>query len=82
MPDPWLVSETAYDALRNGGAIVCFIPTVNQLEKTALALKKAGFIRANAVELLERHYKVTPGEVRPLSVMVGHTGYILSAQKP
>jgi len=82
MPDPWNVAPLAYEALSSGGAIACFVPTVNQMEKVAAALAKTGFIKIDAVELLERHYKAVLGETRPLSMMIGHTGFIIIGKKP
>ena len=82
MPDPWNVAEAAYSSLRSGGRVVCFLPTINQVEKTYDALRRKGFIMVEAREILERCYKVKRGETRPEMFMVGHTGYILSATKP
>ena len=58
------------------------MPTFNQMERTATALREEGFIRIEAVEILERRFKVVPGETRPLSMMIGHTGFIIIAKRP
>ena len=82
LPDPWTVLGNAYAALRSGGVVVCFVPTVNQLERTVCAMKEHGFIKVEGLELLERRYKVLPGETRPVNMMIGHTGFIAFARRP
>jgi len=81
LPTPWEVVPKAYDALKNGGILVSFSPTINQVEKTVEAARMHGFTSIEAVECLERHLKVKVGETRPETVMVGHTGYLVFARK-
>ncbi len=81
MPDPWSVAEPAYDALRHGGVITVFVPSVNQVARSLEGLKKAGFRRIEAVEIMHRNYKTVPGELRPENVGIWHTGYIVRGQK-
>lgn len=82
MADPWVVVQHAFTSLRSGGALACFVPTVNQLEKTAEKAREVGFVMIEAIELLLRKYKVVRGETRPEMRMVGHTGYLIFARKP
>ncbi|MCQ5374490.1 MAG: methyltransferase domain-containing protein, partial [Candidatus Methanomethylicia archaeon] len=81
MATPWLVVEEARRALRVGGRLVSFSPTINQVEKTVDAMEKAQFINIKAVELIMRRYKVKVNETRPDTIMVGHTGYIVSGRR-
>jgi len=81
MATPWLVMAQAYGALRTGGRLVSFSPTINQVEKTVEEMRREGFVGIKAVELILRTYKVKVNETRPDMVMVGHTGYIVSARK-
>jgi len=81
MATPWLVMAQAYQALRAGGRLVSFSPTINQVEKTVEEMRRVGFVGIKAVELIMRTYKVKANETRPDMVMVGHTGYIVSARK-
>jgi len=81
MATPWLVMAQAYQALRAGGRLVSFSPTINQVEKTVEEMRMVGFVGIKAVELIMRTYKVKANETRPDMVMVGHTGYIVSARK-
>lgn len=82
MPTPWLVAGHAYRALRHGGFMVCFSPTINQVERTVEAMRGAGFVDVSAFEAIVREYKVRSGETRPKTLMIGHTGYVASARKP
>lgn len=82
LPDPWNVVQHAKKALRPGGTLVAFIPTVNQIEKIFLALREQDFIDIHAVELLLREYRVERSSTRPKTLMIGHTGFIVSARNP
>jgi tRNA (adenine57-N1/adenine58-N1)-methyltransferase len=81
MATPWLVVGIAYNALRIGGRLVSFSPTINQVEKTVEEMRKSGFVSIKTVELIMRTYKVKVNETRPDMIMVGHTGYIVSARR-
>jgi len=81
MATPWLVVGKACNALRTGGRIVSFSPTINQVERTVEEMHKSGFVGIKTVELIMRTYKVKVNETRPDMVMVGHTGYIVSGRR-
>ncbi|MEM2025234.1 MAG: protein methyltransferase, partial [Desulfurococcaceae archaeon] len=81
MATPWLVVPHAYSALRGGGHFASFSPTINQVEKTVLELRRRGFVDVKSYELLMREIKVEEGAVRPETMMVGHTGYLTFARK-
>jgi len=82
LAEPWAVLRHAYKALRSGGVLACFLPTINQVERTVEEARRTGFVMVEAEELLERRYKVRRGETRPELRMVGHTGYLMFARKP
>lgn len=82
MADPWLAVRNAYQALRSGGMLACFLPTINQVERVVAEAAREGFVMLETVELLLRDYKVKAGETRPNFRMIGHTGYIVFARKP
>lgn len=81
LPDPWEALDTAWIALKVSGPIVIFVPTVNQIEKTVVAMRKKGFIDIHVYETLLREYEVREGAVRPHTRMVGHTGFIVFGRK-
>lgn len=78
---PWLVIPHAYSALKPCGTLVSFSPTIDQVVKTAEALKENSFIDIETVECLMRGIQTERGKTRPQTLMVGHTGYITFARK-
>jgi len=81
MATPWLVVPHAWRALKGGGHFASFSPTINQVEKTVVELRKQGFVDIKVYELLLREIKVEEGAVRPETLMIGHTGYMAFARK-
>jgi len=78
---PWLVVPHAYVALKGGGTLVSFSPTIDQVVKTVEALQENGFIDVQTVECIMRRMQTERGKTRPETLMTGHTGYITSARK-
>ncbi|MGB9741298.1 MAG: tRNA (adenine-N1)-methyltransferase [Candidatus Bathyarchaeia archaeon] len=78
---PWLVIPYAYRVLKPCGTIVSFSPTIDQVVKTAEALKENAFVDAETVECLMRGMQVERGKTRPQTLMTGHTGYVTFARK-
>ncbi len=81
IPQPWEEVEVIKEAVKGGGRIVSLNPTFNQIEKMAEALRRAGFIKVQAVELLEREILAREGKTRPVMRMVSHTEFMLFATK-
>ena len=82
LPDPWNALETAYRALKPSMPILIYVPTVNQVEKTVVTMKKfSKFIDIHVYEVLLREYLAEKGATRPKTFMIGHTGYIVFARK-
>ena len=78
---PWMVVPHAETALKPCGTIVSFSPTIDQVVKTAEALKENGFVSMETIECLMRGMQVERGKTRPHTLMTGHTGYITFARK-
>lgn len=79
--DPWTVLDQVHDALKGSGAFVAICPTMNQIEKTATELKRAGYADIDCVELLIRNMEAREGMTRPSMRMIGHTTYLVFARK-
>ena len=77
---PWLVIPHAYLAIKGGGTIVSFSPTIDQVVKTVEALQ-SGFADIQTVECIMRRMQTERGKTRPETLMTGHTGYITYARK-
>jgi tRNA (adenine57-N1/adenine58-N1)-methyltransferase len=78
---PWLVVSHAYNALKTCGTIVSFSPTIDQVVKTAEALRENGFVDIETIECLMRGMQIERGKTRPQTLMTAHTGYITFARK-
>ncbi|HKY14470.1 MAG TPA: tRNA (adenine-N1)-methyltransferase [Microthrixaceae bacterium] len=82
LPEPWQVVPHAVDALRPGGIIVAYSPSVVQVMQFRDALEKAGcFALAETVEVLNRGWHVDGQAVRPDHRMVAHTGFLTTARR-
>jgi tRNA (adenine57-N1/adenine58-N1)-methyltransferase catalytic subunit len=80
LPEPWRAVKHAAGALRPGGIIVSYLPSVPQVMTLREALSDAGFAMAETVEILQRPWHVDGQSVRPDHRMVGHTGFLTSAR--
>ena len=78
---PWLAIPVAREALRGGGILVSFSPTIEQVIKTVSLLEAEGFVDLETIECILRRVKVKEGETRPETLMIGHTGYITRGRK-
>lgn len=81
VPNPYDYMNQVRNALKPGGFLCCLIPTMNQVEKTLIALRQAGFAFVEVCETLLRFYQAEPSRLRPTDRMVAHTGYLIFARK-
>lgn len=81
MPDPWLALDNMLPHLRSGGRICIYVPNINQLESSVLALRERKFSGVKASETMNREMEVHFGGVRPSFEMLGHTGYLIFGRK-
>ena len=81
MPDPWLALVNLGGHLRDGGRICIYVPNMNQVESSVIALREAGYADVRALENIQRYLEVHPGGVRPSFDTLGHTGYLVFARK-
>jgi tRNA (adenine57-N1/adenine58-N1)-methyltransferase len=77
---PWLVVPKAFDALRSGGMIISYSPTIEQTQKAVNSMKNL-FDDIRTYECLIREILVREDKTRPTTFMVGHTGYMSFARK-
>ncbi len=80
LPEPWRVLEHAMVALRPGGIICSYLPTVNQTSQLRDALDRGPFGLARTLEVLQRTWHIEDRSVRPDHRMVGHTGFLTTAR--
>ncbi|UCF36556.1 MAG: tRNA (adenine-N1)-methyltransferase [Acidobacteriota bacterium] len=82
VPEPHHCLPHAFDALRAGGTLLCWLPTVTQVYMLVLALKAIpGWTEIETRETLQRSWEVEENAMRPYHRMVGHTGFLIRARK-
>ena len=81
MPEPWAVVEHAQVALRPGGILLAYLPTINQTQLLRETLRKYSFGLEETVEILRRTWHIDGRSVRPDHRMVAHTGFLTSARR-
>ncbi len=81
IPEPWQVVPHAEEALRPGGIILAYTPSVMQVSRLREALSKGGFFAQESMEVLNRGWYVEGQAVRPDHRMVAHTGFLTHARR-
>jgi len=82
LPEPWRVVAPALEALRPGGILLTFLPTVPQVERLVAALQGTGsFAFIETTESLERPWQIEGRSVRPQLRMVAHSGFLTVARR-
>ncbi len=81
LPEPWQVVKHAERALRPGGILVSYLPTILQVSTLRETLADSTFGMADTIEVLHRGWNVDGQSVRPDHRMVAHTGFLTVARK-
>jgi tRNA (adenine57-N1/adenine58-N1)-methyltransferase len=80
LPEPWRVVKHATIALRPGGILVAYVPTIGQVARLREELDSSPFGLAETMEVLQRTWHVEGQSVRPDHRMVAHTGFLTAAR--
>lgn len=80
LPEPWRVLKHAETALRPGGILVSYLPTIGQVAQLREAMEDSGLGMAETVEVLQRGWHIDGPSVRPDHRMVAHTGFLTAAR--
>ena len=80
LPEPWHVVKHAAEALRPGGILVAYLPTILQVGRLREELAASPFTMAETLEVLQRHWHVEGQSIRPDHRMVAHTGFLTVAR--
>ena len=80
LPEPWRVIPHAEKALRPGGILLSYLPTINQVATLRAAMVHSRFAMAETSEVLRRTWHVEERSVRPDHRMVAHTGFLTTAR--
>ncbi len=80
LPEPWRVLPHAERAMRPGGILCAYLPTINQTSELRQAMEHSAFGMASTLEVLHRTWHIEARSVRPDHRMVGHTGFLTTAR--
>jgi tRNA (adenine57-N1/adenine58-N1)-methyltransferase len=80
LPEPWQVVPHAVEALRPGGILVSYTPSIVQASQLREALRGAAWLEARTLEVLHRTWHIEGAAVRPDHRMVAHTGFLTAAR--
>lgn len=80
LPEPWSVAPHAEKALRPGGILVSYSPSITQVMKLNDALRRSSFGEISTTEVLNRTWHLDGPSVRPDHRMVAHTGFLVRAR--
>jgi tRNA (adenine57-N1/adenine58-N1)-methyltransferase catalytic subunit len=81
LPEPWRALPHAEKALRPGGILLAYLPSINQTADLRAALAANGFGLAETIEVLQRSWHIEGRSVRPDHRMVAHTGFLTTARR-
>lgn len=82
LPEPWKAIENCAKALKAGGFLVSYSPSVPQVADFVNAVRKnESFVYLKTSEIVEREWEVEERRVRPKSKGIGHSGFLSFARK-
>ena len=80
LPEPWNAVGPAETALRPGGILLSYLPTILQVARLRERLEGSAFGMAETIEVLHRGWHIEGQSVRPDHRMVAHTGFLTTAR--
>lgn len=81
LPAPWEALDAASGALKGGGFLVSYSPTVPQVSDTLRAAAEKKFLHVKTVEIFQREWEFRERVVRPKSQAIGHSGFLSYLRK-
>jgi tRNA (adenine57-N1/adenine58-N1)-methyltransferase len=82
VPEPAPVLAPAAEALRSGGSLAVYLPTILQVKELHDRIDAHGaFTEAKTLEVLERSWHIEGRSVRPDHRMVAHTAFLTFARR-
>lgn len=82
LPEPWRVVPHALRALRPGGILATYTPSIIQAHQTVQALEQGDeFTQIETLEAFYRPWHIKDAAVRPVQQMVAHTAFLTFARR-
>jgi tRNA (adenine57-N1/adenine58-N1)-methyltransferase len=76
LPEPWQVVPHAMEALRPGGILVAYTPSITQAAQLRESISARNWNGTRTLEVLHRGWHIEGQAVRPDHRMVAHTGFL------
>jgi tRNA (adenine57-N1/adenine58-N1)-methyltransferase catalytic subunit len=80
LPEPWMVIEHASKALKMGGYLVSYSPSIEQVKRFVVSLTPH-FQDTKVLEVMLREWEASSQRCRPCTRMIGHTGFLVFTRK-
>lgn len=80
LPEPWQVIPHAQVAMRPGGVLVAYTPSITQAMRLREVLTTSHFVEEKTLEVLHRTWHIDGQAVRPDHRMVAHTAFLTRAR--
>src|SRR5581483_21628 len=82
LPEPWKLTRLVAGALRPGGILLSYLPTILQSHQLSETLRRdPHWALVETFETLMRPWNIEAQSVRPFHRMVAHTGFITVARR-
>ncbi|MFC1800498.1 tRNA (adenine-N1)-methyltransferase [Nanoarchaeota archaeon] len=83
LPEPWLVVKHAAKALKAGGFLVSYSPTIPQVSDFVKEIEASdNFIFLRSIEIIQREWEVDGRKIRPATRQgIGHSGFMTFTRK-
>ena len=80
LPEPWQVVPHAEKAMRPGGILVAYTPSITQAAQTREAMANPRWAGTRTLEVLHRGWYIEGAACRPDHRMVAHTGFLTTGR--
>lgn len=82
LPSPWNAIKPAEKALKIGGFLVSYSPTIPQvMDFVSMINRTNSFIYLKTMEIIQREWDIDERKVRPKSQPIGHSGFVSFCRK-
>lgn len=75
VPEPWQALASAIKAVKLGGHIIAYTPSITQAAQFVNKLH-VGVLHERTVEIIDRDWRIKGDAVRPVTADIGHTAFL------
>ncbi|MBC7794806.1 MAG: tRNA (adenine-N1)-methyltransferase [Clostridia bacterium] len=82
LPEPWVAMDNVAHALKAGGIVLCYLPTMRQVDQVVQKmLDMPVFSLPDVAEVILRPWMADRTRLRPVMRMVSHSGFLVRVRK-